>query len=148
MTRPSWSFWFISLAQFVSYRSRDPSTRVGAVIARPDNTVASIGYNDFPRGISHQPQRYTDRDFRLKAMVHAERNAILNAHEPLAGCRLFTTFHPCSECAKEIIQSGIRCIVIRDRLVPDRWKEDMDFSRALLREAGVDVHWLDEPNLP
>lgn len=138
-SRPNWDQWYLSLASFVAQRSRDPSTKVGAVIVRPDKTQASFGYNDFARGVEHYPERYEDRNWKYPAIVHAEVNAILNAREALSGCTLYCTFHPCARCASMIAQSGITCVAIQDEPIPERWSEDMTIAKTILREAGVTV---------
>lgn len=148
--RQDWDHWFMSLAHFIACRSRDPSTKVGAVIVRPDNTIASVGYNDFPRRISHAPRRYEDRTFKLRTTVHAEKNAIFNAREPLHGYSMYVTFMPCSGhgCASAIIQSGISKVYVPDTPIPERWREDMDHSAVLLMEAGVKVIYLNQARSP
>ena len=137
--RESWDDFYMGLASYVATRSRDPSTHVGAVVVRPDKTTASIGFNGFPRGVSDDFSRYLDREFKLAVIVHAETNAILNAREPLHGCSIYSTFHPCARCASTIVQAGIRCVVIRDEPIPDRWKADMDIASVILEEGGVEV---------
>ena len=137
--RPSWDEWYLSEAYKWAGRSRDPSTKVGAVIARPDRTCASVGYNDFPRGTSHEPEKYLDRELKLDLIVHAEDNAILNSCEPLKGYTLYATFHPCSRCAAKIAQKGISCVVIPDQEVPERWKKNTELAAITLANAGVEV---------
>lgn len=138
MTQMRWHSFYIGMAEYVAYKSKDPSTKVGAVIVRPDNTVASIGFNGFPRGVVDTPQRYEDRDFKYAAIVHAEANAILNAREPLTGYRLYATFHCCARCASLIVQSGISEVVFDDREpIPVRWRSDMDIAETILSEGGV-----------
>jgi dCMP deaminase len=137
MSRESWPEFYLGMARYVASRSRDPSTKVGAVIVRPDKTVASIGFNGFPRGVADTPERYEDRDFKYPAVVHAELNAILNAREPLAGHTLYCTFHPCAACASAVVQSGISCVMIPDEPIPARWKTSMDIAATILSEGGV-----------
>ena len=103
-----WHERFFSVADLVGSWSKDPSTKVGAVIVRPDRTIASVGYNGFPRGSF---DRYGSREDKLMRTVHAEANAILSAHEPLHGYTLYVTpLHPCANCAGLIIQSGIKTV--------------------------------------
>jgi dCMP deaminase len=80
-----WDAYFIGIAREVSTASKDPSTKVGAVIVRPDWTVAAMGYNGFPRGIADTPERLNDRETKYALVTHAEVNAILTAREPLHG---------------------------------------------------------------
>jgi dCMP deaminase len=104
-----WDKRFLELAALVGGWSKDPSTKVGAVIVRPDRTIASLGYNGFPRGVD---DTYKDREHKLLRTVHAEMNAILSAREPVNGYTLYVTpLCPCSNCAAAIIQSGIKRIV-------------------------------------
>lgn len=139
--RKSWHQFYVDLARYwANERSRDPSTKVGAVIVRPNKTQASVGYNDFPRGVAHLPERYEDRHWKLAATVHAEENAILNAAEPVVGYTMYTTFHPCSRCARMIVQKGIREVIhCHDAPIPERWMADMDIAATILKEGGVDM---------
>ena len=104
-----WDLRFLDLAQHIAQWSKDPSTKVGAVIVRPDKTICSVGYNGFPRGIEDTEERLNNRDLKYPCMVHAEMNAILNSKESLDGYILYisspTYFAPtCDRCAVHIIQ--------------------------------------------
>lgn len=138
---PAWDERFLSLAHHVSGWSKDPSTKVGAVIVRPDRTVVSLGYNGFPRGTEDYHQHLNDRPTKLKRTVHAEVNAILTAGEKLNGCVLYVTpLHPCATCAGIIIQSGIKRVVARFAESPKpEWAEDFKAAARMFKEAGVDV---------
>lgn len=113
----SWEEYFMSLAILSSYRSKDPSTKVGACIVNPnDKTILSLGYNGFPRGCDDKefPWEKGDEDetkTKYPYVVHAELNAILNSHKDLRGSALYTTLSPCKECCKAIIQAGIKEVV-------------------------------------
>jgi len=131
-----WDFRFGELSAMIATWSKDPSTKVGAVIANDhDHKVRGIGYNGFPRGVEDTNERYAHRPTKYKLVVHAEVNAILNADGSVAGCTLYTTKFPCSECAKLIIQSGITEIVFGSE--DARWAEDAESSRLMFNEAGV-----------
>jgi dCMP deaminase len=117
--------------------SKDPSTKVGAVIVDPRRVVRGMGYNGFPRGVCDTPERYADRPTKYKLVVHAEANAILNATGDVRGCVLYCTWHPCSACAALIAQAGIA--EVRCPAPDPRWAEDGAFARMILDEAGVDV---------
>lgn len=133
-----WDQRFIELAAHVATWSRDPSRKVGAVIVRPDKTVASMGFNGFPRGVLDSEDRYDNKDLKYKFVCHAEANAILTANERLHGYTLYATLYPCHECAKMIIQSGITRVVT----VPTRsenWLESNEYSRQMFLEAKVSV---------
>lgn len=135
-----WSARFLALAQHVSAWSKDPSTKVGAVIVRPDRTIAAVGYNGFPRGTADSDELYADRPTKYVRTVHAEVNAILSAKEPLQGCSLFVfPLHPCASCAGIIIQSGIKHVVAYVGDEPERWAENFKHASELFAEAGVIV---------
>jgi len=137
-----WDSRFIDLADHVSKWSKDPSTQVGAVIVRQDKTVASIGFNGFPRGVDDLEERYNDRATKYKFVCHAEANAILTAQESLHACTIYTTpIYPCNECAKMIIQSGITRVVTR-KLEVERWTESIDISAMMFKEAGISVDYI------
>lgn len=143
-----WDRRFIALAREVSQWSKDPSTKCGAVIVRPDRTIASIGFNGFPRGCDDAPELYADRAEKYQRVIHAEVNAVLSAREPLAGYTMYT--YPgglapsCDRCATIVIQAGIRRIV-HERVDNDfsrRW--DPARSLELYNQAGVEVVALEE----
>jgi dCMP deaminase len=132
--------------------SKDPSTRVGAVIVGPDREVRSVGFNGFPRGIEDTTARLSDSDLKNRLVVHGEMNAVLAAARvgiPLKGCTIYLAAMnavtgklwggpPCVRCTVELIQAGITGVVtwpFKD--VPSKWKEDIEFARTLLQEAGV-----------
>lgn len=136
-----WDRRFLALAQHFAKWSKDPSTKVGCVIIGPDREVRTSGFNGFPRGVSDD-FRLHDRDEKYPIIVHAEENAVAQAARTgvkLLGCTAYTTFPPCSKCARLFIQAGIEECVWPDQEIPERWKEDMDRSRALMREAGLSL---------
>lgn len=149
MTR--WHHHFLDLALQNAHMSKDPSTKVGAVIVGPDREVRSMGFNGFPRGIADTPERLNDRDTKLKLVVHAEMNAILNAARvgvSVKGCTMYLAATdatglvwggpPCTRCTVETIQAGISSIVSHPfKDVPSRWKDDIALAGTLLTEAGV-----------
>lgn len=147
-----WVHYFFLHARCVATLSRDPSTKVGAVIVNPTTrAVVATGYNGFPRGISDAPADYNDRETKLLQIVHAELNAILNAAAngaQVSGCVLFVTLPPCMECTKAIIQSGIIAVYFCND--PDKddskkmnggdlgnWRKYREHSLRLLTQAGV-----------
>ena len=134
-----WHQRFLALARHMSDWSRDPNRKVGAVIVRPDKTVATMGFNGFPRGVADSDERYNNRDLKNEMVVHAEMNAILHAREPLHDYALYVwPFHPCARCAAAIIQSGIKQIYT----VPwdtTNWGETIRIARSMFDEAGVTV---------
>lgn len=131
-----WHCRFLDLAKHVSEWSRDPSTKVGAVIVDNKKRIVSIGYNGFPVGIEDDA-RLNIRDIKLSLMVHAETNALLFANKPLDGCVLYTyPFMPCSSCAGMIIQSGIKHVVSYINY-NERWVENFKISTQMFEEAGL-----------
>lgn len=138
--RYDWGSWYLDFARTVATRSRDPSTKCGAAIVRPDNTLCSIGYNGFPRGLADLKGLYEDREEKYKRIIHAEMNAILTAREPLHGYILYVVpFPPCERCAVHIIQSGIAHIVCPPPTeeAEERWGHSWDLARNLYEEAGL-----------
>ena len=134
-----WDQRFLGLAAEVAQWSKDPNTKVGAVIVRDDRTVASLGFNGFARGISDTPDRLADRTHKLALTVHAEMNAILSSHVPVRGLTLYATLPCCDRCAAHIIQAGIRRVVTLPAEEPQaaRWGESFERARAMFEEAGV-----------
>ena len=136
-----WDIRFLEMAKLVASWSKDPSTKVGTIAVR-NRTVIAQGYNGFPRGVIDSPDRYTDRVLKYKYVVHAEQNLIYNATYngvSLDGAVLYVVGLPiCSECAKAIIQVGIRQVVMPDQEVPEHWSESWNFTQSLFRESGVE----------
>lgn len=132
-----WERRFLSMAELVSSWSKDPSTKVGAVIADPFNRVVSVGYNGPPRR-THDDV-VADRDRKLRRTIHAEKNAILFARRDLFGCSLFVTHHPCAQCASLIAQAGIARVFHLP--TPDqfavRWRDDMMEAQEIFDECGI-----------
>lgn len=136
MASMKWDQRFLELAQLVSTWSKDPSTKVGAVIA-DDRKIISVGYNGFPEGVLDTVERYYDRETKYKYMVHAERNALLFANTSVKGMTLYTyPFMPCSECAGMIIQAGIKRVVTLINK-NERWKKSFKITQRMFGEAGV-----------
>ena len=136
----SWDEYFMGVAMLAARRSKDPSTQVGACIVSQDNIIISTGYNGMPKGCSDDefPWERTgeEGDTKYPYVVHAELNAVLNANgRDLRGSKLYVALFPCNECAKAIIQSGIREIVY----LSDKYKDTMGnlASKKMLDAAGV-----------
>lgn len=142
LQQPKWTRRFVELAQLVATWSKDPSTKVGAVIVDDLRRVIATGYNGFPRGVRDDAARYADRAVKYPLVVHAEANAILNAVANVRGATLVATMLPCAECAKLIVQSGIACVAA-PRIDNDRWTESHTFARMIFNEAEVHVIELD-----
>ena len=128
-----WPRRFLKLAQEVATWSKDPNTKVGAVIVDERNRIVGLGYNGFPRGVADSPALYSDRESKLSLVVHAEANAILNSNRVVSGCHLYTSLPPCNECAKLIIQAGI------SRVSYEASERVSEISTEMFRQAGVEI---------
>lgn len=138
MISTKWASRFIDLAFLVASWSKDPSSKVGAVITK-DKRIISMGFNGFPSGTLDTDKLYTERERKYLRVVHAEKNAILFAKQDLTGCNLFATHFPCCQCAAFIIQSGISRVFIpkQDKGFLDRWYEHIRESLCMFHEAKV-----------
>lgn len=145
-SQANWDLKHMVWARCKSRASKDPSTKVGAIIVRPDQTEASYGYNGFPRGVDDRQDRLNDRAQKYPRVVHAEANAIVNARENLKGYTLYCTHPPCSgheaghNCAGLIIQAGITRVVCEE-VSPEmasRWAASMAYTSEMFAEAGVE----------
>lgn len=139
--------FFIKMASLVATKSKDRSTKVGAVIVGPDDEVRSVGYNGFPRGVDDDVEARHERPAKYLFVAHAEANAIFNAARvgiPTKGCTLYMNFAPipCAECTKAIIQAGIVKIVGPSVPFPgkgEQWEESLKASKEMLKEANIDI---------
>ena len=137
----SWDEYFMGVALLSAKRSKDPSTQVGACIVNEDKRIIAIGYNGFPRGCSDEVFPWGKNDNnplnnKYPYVVHAEANAILNSTTSLKNSTLYVTLFPCNECAKLLIQSGIKHIVfMSDRNVG--LQTSFEASKKMLDAAGV-----------
>lgn len=140
-----WDRRFLALALHVSRWSRDPSTQVGAVVVRPNRTIASIGFNGLPRFVDDTNERLNDRKIKNQMVVHAEANAILMAQESLEGYSIFVTHPPCASCAGMVIQSGIAHVVCLSPTADmlSRWGESFNLMQDMLSEADVSLTFAD-----
>ena len=134
----SWDEYFMGVAKLAARRSKDPNTQVGACIVSQDNIIISTGYNGMPKGCSDDefPWGREGAETKYPYVVHAELNAILNASgRDLRGSRLFVALFPCNECAKAIIQSGVKEVLY----LSDKYADSMSTlaSKRMLESAGV-----------
>ncbi len=132
-----WDRRFYDLAYYVSRWSKDPSTKVGAVLVGTEPGQVALGYNGFPRYIQDTKERLGCRETRLALTQHAERNVLDNAGFPSRGSSLYVTFFPCSECCKSIVQRRVAVVVCPPPESRPPWAEDSEWSRLILREGGV-----------
>ena len=144
-----WRLRYLGLSRYAALEwSKDPSTKVGAVIYRPNGTPVSHGYNGFPQKIADTPERLNDRELKYQIILHAEMNAFIFAEGDIAGNYLCTwPFLPCPRCAVVFIQAGI--VGVTAPILPgrlrERWEDSIRLSINLFIEAGVEVHTLDYP---
>ena len=135
----SWDEYFMSIAKLAGMRSKAPNSQVGACIVSQDNKILSMGYNGFPIGCSDEVFPWAREgqplDTKYLYVVHSELNAILNYRGSLEGAKLYVSLFPCNECAKAIIQCGIKTIVYED----DKYHDTPSTiaSRRMLDAAGV-----------
>jgi len=145
----SWDEYFMGIALLSSYRSKDPNTKVGACIVNNKNKIVGIGYNGFPTGCNESELSWAREGDFLKTkypyVCHAEINAILNSNKmDLDNCRIYVGTFPCNECAKAIIQVGIKEIIFLENKYP---KQDIfvasqklfDMTNVLYRKLEVDI---------
>ena len=134
----TWDEYFLGVAMLTARRSKDPNTQVGACIVSPDNIIISTGYNGLPNGCSDDeyPWAREGEQTKYPYVVHAELNAILNANgRDLRGSRLYVALFPCNECAKAIIQSGVKEVLY----LSDKYANTPATvaSKRMLDSAGV-----------
>lgn len=141
-----WDMRFLNMAMLVASWSKDPSTKCGAVIVRPDRSIAGVGYNGFPRGVPDLDEHLNDRPEKYGRVVHAEVNAILAAKENLRECTLYTwpanRAPSCDRCTAVVIQAGIKRVVHVSTWYTgfaDRWAEATARSLDMYQAAGVSV---------
>ena len=135
----TWDECFAKMAKLIAQRSKDPNTQAGAVVVSGDNIVFGLGYNGFPRGIESNGFPWiANGDFletKYAYVVHAEANAIYNSNTSVRGCKIYCTLFPCNECAKTIIQVGIKEVIFECDKHHDR--KFSIASRKLFDAAGV-----------
>jgi dCMP deaminase len=136
-----WDNRFLALARHISEWSRDPSTKVGAVIVRPDKSVCSMGFNGFPKKMVDLPEYYENRDEKYSRIIHAEANALIFAREPVKGYTLYTwPLACCDRCTVQMIQAGIARFVfpkLPEKML-DRWDKSVSQSKQYILTCGAD----------
>lgn len=145
ITGKTWDAYFMEMALLVASKSKDRSTKVGAVIVGPDNEIRSTGYNSFPRGINDDVEERHVRPEKYLWTEHAERNAIYNAARagiPTKGCRMYTNTSStlagvCMDCARAAVQAGITEVVHQPPGHNTRWGDECQKAHELFAEAGV-----------
>ena len=139
----SWDEYFMAIAKLAGMRSKDPNSQVGSCIVSQDNKILSMGYNGFPRGCSDDEYPWSREeenplDTKYLYVTHSELNAILNYRGgSLEGSKLYVSMFPCNECAKAIIQAGIKTLIYEVNKYPD--SAAVLASIRMLKSAGVEV---------
>lgn len=140
---PKWDIRFLKIAKEISTWSKDPSSKIGAVIVNDERRILATGYNGFPRGIEDSAERLNNREEKYPRIIHAELNALMNAlysGVSVKGATLYVYGLPvCSDCTKSVIQSGIKRVVVTGvHKAPDKWRESWwKISEPMFKEAGV-----------
>jgi dCMP deaminase len=144
-----WDQHFLQLCLDHARMSKDPSTKVGAVIVGPDREIRSAGFNGFPRGIEDTHERLHNREIKYSLVVHGEMNAVLAAARvgtPIKGCTMYMAAMtgdrvwgsaPCTRCTVELIQAGISEIVSFSDAPSSNWEASVTEAACLLKEAGI-----------
>lgn len=141
-----WDIRFLEMAKLVASWSKDPSTQVGAIAVR-NRTVIAQGYNGFPRGMGDEPFKYEHKQLKYKMIVHAEMNLIYNAADNGVSLKDSTVYvvglPACGECAKGLIQVGVKRVVMPERgHLDDKWAVSCADAQNFFDEAGVEWEWI------
>ena len=145
-----WDIWFLKQAKNWSEKSKDPSTKIGAIIADPFKRLVSASYNGFARQVRDLDERLEDRETKYQMTIHGELNAILFANRDLHGCTIYTyPFQPCSPCAACIIQVGITRVVSlpASMEVLERWGDSFELANRQFGEAEVVMEYVKESEI-
>ena len=143
----------MTMVVLVSMKSKDPSTHIGAVVVDDDNSVRTIGYNGLPRGANDNIPERNEKPLKYYYYEHAERNAVYNAALmgiSLKGCRMYTNGIPCADCARAVIQSGIKEVIVHSNWEdnkPSNWVESCAIGGDLLKECGVKINICNKPTI-
>lgn len=146
----SWDEYFMGIAIFTSFRSKDPSSKVGTIIVNPDNHIIAAGYNGFVAGVDEEHFSWAREgdflDTKYAFVVHAEVNAIINSTiADFNGCKLYATLFPCNECAKLIAQKNITDVYyLQDKYVDT---EQHKATEIIFKAKGIKTHKLDMPSM-
>lgn len=141
----AWTDYFMEMAELVSSKSKDPSSKVGCVVVTSDKVVAATGYNGLPRGVEDRPERM-ERPAKYLWTSHAEENAVAQAARigaSLRGGTAFVTHHPCSRCARSLIQAGIVSVLVGEGKT-SMPVEEFVVAEEMFKEANVTVFSIDE----
>ena len=139
-----WTSRFLGLAEFVSGWSKDPSTKVGAVIVGENKAVISVGFNGFAASMPDDEELYANRDEKYSRIIHAEINALLFTGRPIPpGSTLYTwPVIPCDRCVVQMIQAGIKKFVAPKPTedMNSRWGKALEKTRKYVKECGGELY--------
>ena len=145
-TPPDWNQWFLQGVYWIASKSKDPKTKIGAIIVK-DNRIISTGYNGIPHGVNDDISWRHERPEKYKWFEHGERNAIYSAAKygiSTENAVLYTNAMPCADCARGVIQAGIKQVYVHkqftdltESIVRDQWKGHHIATASMLNEAGV-----------
>jgi dCMP deaminase len=145
-TIPNWDEYYLRICQVVAARSKDPNTQIGAIIVGPAHEIRTTGYNSFPRGIRDDVPERLVRPTKYLWIEHAERNAICNAARSgtaTEGCTIYVEIMPCMDCARAIVQAGIKAVVVSAERMAQYssayYDEHFGMVEVLFSEAGIAV---------
>ena len=143
----TWDSYFLRIAQQVSLKSKDPSTKVGAVIVRPDNSLCSVGYNGFPQCMPDDASLYANREEKLSRIIHAEVNALTFSRDAdLTGYTMYTwPLPPCERCCVQMLQAGIVRFVAPTMppSLEERWNTSLSLTKKYIQECGRELVLID-----
>jgi dCMP deaminase len=144
-----WHEYFLNMIPAVAKKSKDRSTKVGSIIVGADHSVKTFGFNGFPRGVNDDVDSRHERPAKYLWTEHSERNALYNCLRngtSTMGCCIYVDWTPCADCARGIIQAGIKQVVIdgdspsyNNAVLNERWKAEHEVAVTMMSEAGVKV---------
>lgn len=140
----NWDIRLLTLAAHVATWSKDPSTQCGCIIADDRHRIAAEGFNGMPQGVADTAERLRDRTTKLRLILHAEDNAILNATRPLEGCTAYVwPMPPCAQCAGRLIQVGVKRIVAPEPspALLERWGPDLRLADEMYAETSMQLDY-------
>lgn len=153
---PNWDEWFMKIMYLVAQKSKDPSTKIGAVLVR-DKRIVSVGYNGLPRGVNDDVPERSQRPIKYNFYEHGERNCLYAAGRygiSTDGTIMYTNGIPCTDCARGVIQSGVSKVVVhkpyeelsskaQQEKLREQWKGHNEISTTMFNESGVKLEIYD-----
>ena len=136
----NWDEYYLKIAEVISSKSKDPSTKVGCALVRPDHSLCSTGFNGFPQKMLDLPDYLNNRDEKYSRVVHAEINALIFAGEFVKGYTAYTyPVGPCDRCVVALLQAGVSRFVFPEipEEMKERWKGTIDKSKLYINECGA-----------